>query len=202
MPGQHLRCTRRKRLHDKLRTRPCQRSRRAVDDSTNDLTPTIVTLLVALGLTRGVTSASHADQFVLVNIHISRWSPVIHVFHPCTGSIFTIDDLIHPRSNPLRRSLLDHTDIVQEKEMRLNLGLQKLIQGAKDVEAMKIVLAEEQKKLEVATAETMKMLSSLEVSSAEARKEGDQASTRGGGTRRSAPFHPPETFYLSTRSYG
>lgn len=63
----------------------------------------------------------------------------------------------------------------QEKEMRLNLGLQKLIQGAKDVAAMKIVLAEEQKKLEVATAETMKMLSSLEVSSAEARKEGDQA---------------------------
>lgn len=63
----------------------------------------------------------------------------------------------------------------QEKEMRLNLGLQKLIQGAKDVAAMKIVLAEEQKKLEVATTETMKMLSSLEVSSAEARKEGDQA---------------------------
>ena len=58
--------------------------------------------------------------------------------------------------------------------MRLNLGLQKLIQGAKDVAAMKIVLAEEQKKLEVATAETMNMLSSLEVSSAEARKEGDQ----------------------------
>ncbi|CAM9125412.1 unnamed protein product [Ectocarpus sp. 4 AP-2014] len=65
---------------------------------------------------------------------------------------------------------------LKEKEMRLNLGLQKLIQGAKDVAAMKIVLAEEQKKLEVATAETMKMLSSLEVSSAEARKEGDQAS--------------------------
>ncbi|CAM9612971.1 unnamed protein product, partial [Ectocarpus sp. 12 AP-2014] len=66
---------------------------------------------------------------------------------------------------------------LKEKEMRLNLGLQKLIQGAKDVAAMKIVLAEEQKKLEVATAETMKMLSSLEVSSAEARKEGDQVAT-------------------------
>lgn len=48
------------------------------------------------------------------------------------------------------------------------------MQGAEDVEAMKIVLAEEQKKLEVATAETNKMLSSLEVSSAEAKKEGDQ----------------------------
>lgn len=58
--------------------------------------------------------------------------------------------------------------------MRLNLGIQKLIQGAKDVAAMKIVLAEEQEKLEVATAETMKMLSSLEVSSAEAHKEEEQ----------------------------
>lgn len=56
----------------------------------------------------------------------------------------------------------------------MNLGLKKLIQGAEDVEAMKIVLAEEQKKLEVATLETNKMLSSLEVSSAEAKKEGDQ----------------------------
>jgi dynein heavy chain len=60
------------------------------------------------------------------------------------------------------------------KEERVNLGLKKLIQGAEDVEAMKIVLAEEQKKLEVATLETNKMLSSLEVSSAEAKKEGDQ----------------------------
>jgi hypothetical protein len=47
-------------------------------------------------------------------------------------------------------------------------------QGAEDVEAMKIVLNEEQKKLEIATTETMKMLESLEVSSAEAKKEGDQ----------------------------
>jgi dynein heavy chain, axonemal len=39
---------------------------------------------------------------------------------------------------------------------------------------MKIVLNEEQKKLEIATTETMKMLESLEVSSAEAKKEGDQ----------------------------
>lgn len=74
-----------------------------------------------------------------------------------------------------RLVLVVHGPQSQEKEMRLNLGLQKLIQGAKDVAAMKIVLAEEQKKLEVATTETMKMLSSLEVSSAEARKEGEQA---------------------------
>jgi hypothetical protein len=38
------------------------------------------------------------------------------------------------------------------------LGLQKLIQGAQDVEDMKKVLAEEQIKLEVATLETSKML--------------------------------------------
>jgi dynein heavy chain, axonemal len=65
---------------------------------------------------------------------------------------------------------------LRQKEERVNLGLRKLIQGADDVEAMKIVLAEEQKKLEVATAETNKMLASLEISSAEAKKEGDQVS--------------------------
>jgi len=60
------------------------------------------------------------------------------------------------------------------KESRVNLGLQKLIQGAQDVEDMKKVLAEEQIKLDVATLETNKMLESLEVSSAEAKRESDK----------------------------
>ncbi|CAM9799127.1 unnamed protein product [Ectocarpus fasciculatus] len=60
------------------------------------------------------------------------------------------------------------------KEGRVNLGLQKLIQGAQDVEDMKKVLAEEQVKLQVATEETNKMLESLEVSSAEAKRESDK----------------------------
>lgn len=63
------------------------------------------------------------------------------------------------------------------KEGRVNLGLQKLIQGAKDVEDMKKVLAEEQIKLDVATRETNKMLASLEVSSAEAKRESDKVTT-------------------------
>ena len=63
------------------------------------------------------------------------------------------------------------------KESRVNLGLQKLIQGAKDVEDMKKVLAEEQIKLDVATKETNKMLASLEVSSAEAKRESDKVMT-------------------------
>ena len=63
------------------------------------------------------------------------------------------------------------------KEGRVNLGLQKLIQGAKDVEDMKKVLAEEQIKLEVATVETNKMLASLEISSAEAKRESDKVGT-------------------------
>lgn len=63
------------------------------------------------------------------------------------------------------------------KEGRVNLGLQKLIQGAKDVEDMKKVLAEEQVKLEVATVETNKMLASLEVSSAEAKRESEKVQT-------------------------
>ena len=66
---------------------------------------------------------------------------------------------------------------LQVKEERVNLGLHKLIQGAEDVEAMKVVLAEEQRKLEVATLETNKMLASLEISSAEAQKEGDQVAS-------------------------
>jgi dynein heavy chain len=63
------------------------------------------------------------------------------------------------------------------KEGRVNLGLQKLIQGAQDVEDMKKVLAEEQIKLEYATVETNKMLASLEVSSAEAKRESDKVQT-------------------------
>ena len=66
---------------------------------------------------------------------------------------------------------------LQIKEERVNLGLHKLTQGAKDVEAMKVVLAEEQRKLEIATLETNKMLASLEISSVEAQKEGDQVSS-------------------------
>lgn len=65
---------------------------------------------------------------------------------------------------------------LKKKESRVNLGLQKLIQGAKDVEDMKKVLAEEQLKLEIATQETNKMLASLEVSSADAKRESDKVS--------------------------
>lgn len=66
---------------------------------------------------------------------------------------------------------------LKQKEGRVNLGLQKLIQGAQDVEDMKKVLAEEQIKLDVATQETNKMLASLEVSSAEAKRESDKVQT-------------------------
>ncbi|CCI47848.1 unnamed protein product [Albugo candida] len=65
---------------------------------------------------------------------------------------------------------------IKDKEHRVNLGLRKLIQGAEDVRAMSIVLADEQRKLEKATEETNTMLQSLQISSAEAHKEGDQVS--------------------------
>lgn len=63
---------------------------------------------------------------------------------------------------------------LKDQEERVNLGLEKLLKGAEDVEAMKIVLAEQQVQLEVATVETNNMLASLEVSSAEAKKESDK----------------------------
>jgi dynein heavy chain len=66
---------------------------------------------------------------------------------------------------------------LKDKEGRVKLGLEKLIQGAKDVDDMKKILAEEQIKLEVATVETNKMLASLEISSAEAKKESDKVQT-------------------------
>jgi len=65
---------------------------------------------------------------------------------------------------------------LKEKEARVTLGLQKLIQGAEDVEAMKLVLKDEQVKLDVATRESNEMLKNLEANSAEAKKEGDQVS--------------------------
>ena len=58
---------------------------------------------------------------------------------------------------------------LKEKEGRVKLRLDKLIQGAQDVEAMKIVLAAEQVKLEEATINTNKMLESLEQSLVEAK---------------------------------
>lgn len=63
---------------------------------------------------------------------------------------------------------------LKEKEARVKLGLDKLIQGAEDVEAMKIILAKEQVKLEEATVNTNSMLESLEISSSEAKLEGEQ----------------------------
>ena len=63
---------------------------------------------------------------------------------------------------------------LKEKEGRVKLGLDKLIQGAQDVEAMKGVLAKEQIKLEEATTNTNRMLRVLEGSSAEAQQEGEQ----------------------------
>ena len=62
---------------------------------------------------------------------------------------------------------------VSDKESRVLLGLSKLKQGAKDVEKMKIVLAEQEEILLASNQECTKMLSSLQVSSLEAKKESD-----------------------------
>ena len=63
---------------------------------------------------------------------------------------------------------------IEHKEASILLGLEKLEQGGKDVEDMKLVLAEEDKKLAVASEETNKMLEGLQISSAEAQREGDK----------------------------
>ena len=60
---------------------------------------------------------------------------------------------------------------LKKKADNVKLGLQKLAEGATDVAAMKIVLADQQVKLGIATIETNNMLAGLEISSAEAMKE-------------------------------
>ncbi|KAG1713125.1 hypothetical protein DVH05_028501 [Phytophthora capsici] len=62
---------------------------------------------------------------------------------------------------------------VKHQEGAVNLGLQKLGQGAQDVEKMKVVLKEEEAKLVVAEAAANKMLETLQVKSLEAKKEND-----------------------------
>ncbi|TMW55127.1 hypothetical protein Poli38472_013889 [Pythium oligandrum] len=62
---------------------------------------------------------------------------------------------------------------INRNESAINIGLQKLIQGAQDVEKMKIILKEEEAKLVVADAAANKMLETLQVKSFEAKKESD-----------------------------
>lgn len=62
---------------------------------------------------------------------------------------------------------------IKQKEVRVNLGLEKIVKGGKDVEAMKLVLAEEESKLKEAERASNEMLTSLEVSSLEAKRESD-----------------------------
>ena len=56
----------------------------------------------------------------------------------------------------MKDPLQDKLAEIKDKEERVNLGLDKLIGGAADVEAMKIVLADEQVKLDKATEESLR----------------------------------------------
>jgi dynein heavy chain len=62
---------------------------------------------------------------------------------------------------------------VKTKERNVNLGLEKLIKGASDVEDMKEVLKGQEVHLKVAISESEKMMGNLEVASLEAQKEND-----------------------------
>jgi dynein heavy chain, axonemal len=62
---------------------------------------------------------------------------------------------------------------VQDKEARVTLGLAKLKQGGLDVERMKVELAGQEETLLASNQECSKMLSSLQVSSLEAKRESD-----------------------------
>jgi dynein heavy chain len=64
-------------------------------------------------------------------------------------------------------------DEIVIKANRVEIGLDKLQSGAKDVEKMKIVLAEEEVKLKASEEATNAMLMKLELSSMDAKKEAD-----------------------------
>uniref|UniRef100_A0A7S1U3J4 Dynein heavy chain n=1 Tax=Phaeomonas parva TaxID=124430 RepID=A0A7S1U3J4_9STRA len=64
-------------------------------------------------------------------------------------------------------------DAIDAKAHSVQVGLGKLQQGAEDVEAMKVVLAEEEVKLRRAEEATNAMLGRLEVSSMDAKKEAE-----------------------------
>jgi dynein heavy chain len=66
--------------------------------------------------------------------------------------------------------------ILQKSETSINRGLEKLIKGAEDVEAMKKVLAIEQIKLDKASQDVNKMIASLQISQAEAEVESAKVS--------------------------
>jgi dynein heavy chain len=62
---------------------------------------------------------------------------------------------------------------IDNKAKSVEIGLEKLAAGAKDVEKMKIVLAQEEIKLRASEKATNEMLGKLEISSMEAKKEAD-----------------------------
>lgn len=63
-----------------------------------------------------------------------------------------------------------------QKEHNVNSGLEKLIQGSKDVDSMKVVLREEQTKVEEASRKTNDLLANLEVKKAEAEQKKEKVS--------------------------
>lgn len=67
-------------------------------------------------------------------------------------------------------------DELIHKEKRMEIGLQKLATGASDVEQLKVVLAQEEVKLRAAEQACNNMISSLEQSSLQAKKEADSVS--------------------------
>jgi len=62
---------------------------------------------------------------------------------------------------------------IELASQRVTVGLEKLQQGAEDVETMKVVLADEEVKLRKAEEATNEMLKKLELSSMDAKKEAD-----------------------------
>jgi dynein heavy chain, axonemal len=77
---------------------------------------------------------------------------------------------------------------VKVKERNVALGLKKLAEGGKDVEKMKLVLADQEVVLQQADKEAALMLSKLEISSMQAKKEADAVTEIKEGCEATASF--------------
>jgi len=78
--------------------------------------------------------------------------------------------------NVYREMYTEKLEELQLASSRVTVGLEKLQQGAEDVETMKVVLADEEVKLRKAEESTNEMLKKLELSSMDAKKEADAVS--------------------------
>jgi dynein heavy chain len=135
-------------------------SQGVIKDMTIDCTPAIrEQLIIHMGMVHKIVVDSCEEYFSQMRRHVYQTPKSFLSFLSDFTSMYAI------KSNE-----------IVIKASRVEIGLEKLKSGALDVEKMKVVLAEEEIKLKEAETSTNLMLTKLELSSMEAKKEADAVS--------------------------